>query len=527
MERLRTVVLGMFGATLDRGRGPQRWTSWRPSLGLCTQEDLVVDRFELLHSLRDTASAEQLAADIHQASPETDVRTHVLPLTDAWDFEQVFAALHDFARGYTFDLEAERYLIHITTGTHVMQICFFLLTESRHFPGVLVQTSPPTKGEALAGRYALIDLDLSKYDVLARRFAAEQAEGLSFLKSGIDTRDPAFNRLIAEIEQVAVRSRAPILLSGPTGAGKSQLAQQIYALKKARRQLAGPLVEVNCATLRGDGAQSALFGHVRGAYTGAQQAREGFLRRADGGVLFLDEIGELGLDEQAMLLRAVEQRRFLPVGADAEVESDFQLIAGTNRDLRAAVRAGRFREDLLARIDLWTWRLPGLAERRADIEPNLDFELRRAGEGLGVQLTMNREARRLFLRFAATAPWPANFRDLAAAVLRMGTLAPAGRIDEATAQGEIARLERAWAEPEKDDGLTTLLGEKANEIDGFDRVQLAEVVRICQQSATLAEAGRRLFSASRAQRTTHNDGDRLRKYLAKFELTFAEVSPGR
>src|SRR5262249_21144841 len=116
---------------------------------------------------------------------------------------------------------------------------------------------------------------------------------------------------------------------GPTGAGKSQLARRIYELKVARHQIAGAFVDVNCATLRGDAAMSTLFGHRKGAFTGAVQDRPGLLRAADGGLLFLDEIGELGLDEQAMLLRAVEEKRFLPVGADKEVASDFRLIAGT------------------------------------------------------------------------------------------------------------------------------------------------------------------------------------------------------
>src|SRR5439155_20463350 len=183
------------------------------------------------------------------------------------------------------------------------------------------------------------------------------------------------NRLIERIEHVAIASKAPLLLMGPTGAGKSQLARRIYELKKARHQISGPFVEVNCATLRGDAAMSALFGHVKGAFTGAVQSRPGLLRTADKGVLFLDEIGELGLDEQAMLLRAVEDRTFFPVGSDKEVKSEFQLIAGTNRNLGGRVKSGEFREDLLARINLWTFALPGLRERPEDIAPNLQFEL--------------------------------------------------------------------------------------------------------------------------------------------------------
>ena len=193
-----------------------------------------------------------------------------------------------------------------------------------------------------------IDLDLSRYDKIAQRFRHEQADTLAFLKSGIATRSAAFNALIERLERVAGRSRAPLLLVGPTGAGKSFLARRVYELKRQRQRLGGRFVEVNCATLRGDAAQSALFGRVRGAFTGAQSERPGLLRAADGGLLFLDEIAELGLDEQAMLLKAVEEKRFFPLGSDRESGSDFQLIAGTNRALRRCVADGRFREDLLA-----------------------------------------------------------------------------------------------------------------------------------------------------------------------------------
>src|SRR6185312_5683003 len=142
---------------------------------------------------------------------------------DPWDFEEVYAKLHDFALGYPFAPEREDYLVHITTGTHVAQICMFLLTESRHFPARLLQ-SAPGRGGAGPGSTAVIDLDLSRYDRLASRVRAAQKEGLSFLKAGIETRNATYNRLIERIEQVAVGSRAPMLFVGPTGAGKSQLA---------------------------------------------------------------------------------------------------------------------------------------------------------------------------------------------------------------------------------------------------------------------------------------------------------------
>jgi transcriptional regulatory protein RtcR len=413
----------------------------------------------------------------------------------------------------------------------------FLLTESRYFPARLLQTAPPSAGmRGGPGSFAIIDLDLSKYDRIASRFYEEQREGLSFLKFGIDTRNAAYNRLIERVEHVALCSRDPILLTGPTGSGKSHLAKRIFELKKARRQVEGELVELNCATVRGDGAMSALFGHVRGAFTGAVGERAGMLKKAHGGVLFLDEIGELGPDEQAMLLRALEQGSFYPVGSDREVKSEFQLIAGTNRDLFREVSAGNFREDLLARIDVWTFRLPGLAERPEDIEPNLDYELAFRSRAMNKNLTFSREARAQFLAFAtsAEATWPANFRDFSAAIRRMATLAPGGRIGSDEVTEEIARLRDHFSRAKPttttasmadSTGLSTrYLGPaKAAELDPFDRIQLEEVLRVCLESKSLSDAGRRLFAVSRTHKKTPNDADRLRKYLARFELEWGEL----
>ncbi|RKH47228.1 RNA repair transcriptional activator RtcR [Corallococcus sicarius] len=529
----RTVVIGMLGTTLDTGTGTQRWTRWRPTVALCQQEDLVVHRLELLHPPRVTSLAKVIQEDIAQVSPETQVRLTSLDIRDPWNLEETYGALLDHVRAHPFHPEEEDYLVHITTGTHIAQICMFLLVESRLIPGRLVQTSPGNAGSRSAsGTHTLIDLDLSNYDTLAARFRQQQREGLSFLKSGIDTHNAAFNRLIERIEQVAVQSRAPLLLTGPTGAGKSQLAKRIYALKKSRNQVVGPFVDLNCATLRGDGAMSTLFGHVKGSFTGAVGDRPGLMRQANGGVLFLDEIGELGADEQAMLLRALEDKRFLPVGADKEAESDFQLIAGTNRDLQLDVERGRFREDLLARINLWTFRLPALRERPEDIAPNLQFELDQASQALGTRVTMSKEAQEHFLRFATSpeARWNGNFRDLNAAVLRMSTLAAGGRMTREVVDEELERLRTQWrpagaAASAHDDVLAQVLGPaRAAELDRFDRVQLADVVGVCRSARSLSDAGRTLFAQSRAQKKSVNDADRLRKYLARFGLGWADVN---
>ena len=528
---MKNVVIGILGTNLDSGKFEARWQKWRPSVAMVQHEELLIDRFELLVEPQDQETAEQVTADIASVSPETTVRIHELNLADPWDFDEVFARLLDFSRNYPFKVEEETYLLHMTTGTHVEQICLFLLAESRHFPARLLQTSPPPRNNIGAARFRIIDLDLSKYDALVTRFAQQQQEGLSFLKSGIETRNVRFNRLIEQIETVAIASRSPLLIMGPTGAGKSRLARRIYELKLARGQLRGAMVEVNCATLSGDQAMSSLFGHVKGAFTGASGARPGLLKTADQGILFLDEIGELGLDEQSLLLRAFEEKRFLPVGSDREVESDFQLIAGTNRDLKQSVQQKTFREDLLARINLWTFHLPGLKDRPEDIAPNLDYELERCSGDMGRKITINKEARQQFLEFAesAEAIWSANFRDLNAAVVRMATLSPSGRITRQEVDAEMNRLRMAWSpglsEFDEPELLNEVLGpDRLKTIDLFDQAQLAAVIKICRESRHLSDAGRRLFNVSRLEKKQANDADRLRKFLARFNLTWSDVS---
>ena len=533
------TVISFLGTQLDRpGRG-DRWDSWRPNVSMCMHDDLLISRLVVLTETKFGKLYNQVAEDIATVSPETVVEKHTVSMRDPWDFEEVFDVLLSVANDLNLDPEQNDVLVHMTTGTHVAQICLFLLTETRHFPARLLQTGPRGTSNAnsgKAGTWQIIDLDMSRFDRLAKRFAQEHQQGESLLKSGIQTRNASFNQLITQVERVAPLSTAPMLLMGPTGAGKSQLAKQIFELKKQRHQVLGPFVEVNCATIRGDGAHSTLFGHKRGSFTGATADRAGLLRAANTGLLFLDEIGELGLDEQAMLLRALEEKRFLPLGSDKEAESDFQLIAGTNRDLGTAVMQGTFREDLLARINLWTYRLPGLRDRIEDLEPNIDYELMRYSAKVGQRVHFAAEARRRYLEFATSSAgqWCGNFRDLNGSMTRLCTLADAGRITEADVRGEITRLEADWTRGETtatataeldDDLLEEVLGStRVEQLDRFDRVQLAEVIRISRRHRSLSAAGRELFAASRTRRASTNDTDRLRKYLAKFDLDFATIT---
>lgn len=572
---MKTAVIGFLGTTLDNGFNERRWQRWRPTVSLCLHDDLLIDELHLLYSSRDQRLFDIVKADIALVSPKTQVFGHHLGLTDPWDFAEVYAQLYDFVTEFDFD-DRVHYLLHLTTGTHVAQICWFLLVEAGFIPANLLQTSPCPKPEQTnpQGRYQVIDLDVSRYDSLRARFEAEKVQHWQTLQANLITKNTDYQTLITDIEKVATRSTAPILLIGATGAGKSQLATQIYAIKKDKfaqskvshrddHQGLGAFVEVNCATLRGDTAMSVLFGHVKGAFTGAASNREGLLKSADGGVLFLDEIGELGLDEQAMLLTALEEQRFYPLGSDAPVHVSFQLMAGTNKDLRQAVADGEFRADLFARLNTWTFFLPSLKDRLEDLPANIDYELARLGSEQQHQYRFEAEARQLYEDFATSseATWQGNFRDLTASMIRLTTLADGKVIGVADVMAEIERLSHLWAIPNQhhSDQINSLssvgqpfsgtdantfelctpkqlevehyqllkkyLDESTlNELDPFDASQLAYVIEVCKSHKNQASAGRSLYAKSRTKLKNPNDSDRLRKYLMKFGLTFNDVT---
>lgn len=532
----KNIVFSFLGNVLDqRGKGKKRWTRWRPTIDICNHPEWPIYRLELIYHTQDRKLLEEIILDIKTIAPDTQVNPIPVQIQDPWDFEEVYTCLLDIAKNYTFNNEQENYYLNITTGTHVMQICWFLLAESRFYPARLLQSSPPARPSASpenfaaepitnpplcpSGQINIIDLNLNRYDQILTRFQQYATQATELLKSGIATKNRHYNQLISEIEQVASRSHAPILLCGPTGAGKSFLARQIYRLKLNQHQITGQFVEINCATLSSDNAMSTLFGHIKGAYTGASLGRNGLLRQADNGVLFLDEIGELGLDEQAILLKAIEEKQFYPLGADKLVSSNFQLIAGTNKDLKQAIIHGTFREDLYARINLWSYQLPGLAERKEDIEPNIDFELARFAQEYGTMPRFNQQSRDRYIQFAtsAMATWPGNFRELTASITRMATLSIQGNITQEQVENEIQRLQIHWQQVTFSDALIPA------EIDEFDRYQLEKVIEVCRKSRTLSEAGRYLFAVSRAQKQRANDADRLKKYLAKFDLSWEQI----
>lgn len=520
------IGFGFLGTTLDKGFGPGRWERWRPTVDLLRHEDFAFDQFVLLYSISHTRLAELLTKDLELISPQTEIQLESLAFQDPWDFEEVYTKLYDYLESYEFEPDNNQYYFHITTGTHVTQICSFLLTESHHFPGKLIQVHPSWGKNSEPGRYTIFDLDLSRYDEINQRFERKREEAYDFLKAGIQTKNRQFNQQIELIDKVSTLSTEPLLLMGATGVGKSALARRIYELKRQRQKLKGELLELNCATVRGDGVMSALFGHRKGAFTGAFESRTGLLKQAHNGVLFLDEVSELGMDEQSMLLRAIEEKTFFPLGSDKPVHSDFQLIAGANQDLREQVHLGKFREDLLARINLWTFELPALIDRREDIAANVDYELLKFSKKTAQNFRFNKEAKEKYLGFALSeqATWNANFRDLNASIVRMCTLSESGIINTQVVDQEIDRLLFNWESTSipklclAQRCLTAHTEIDWNELDLFEQIQLREVVEVVRRSPSLKLAGAKLFNKTRERNSKFNDSDRIRKYLLKYGL---------
>ena len=533
----KNVIFSIFGTKLDvvsqnRGKFEKRWERWRPTVSIAQRPDTFpVDELIILGTEKDQQLVTLVKDDIESINSEGKCSVQLMDFESPWDLVSTYLEFRNYVEQYTFDRDTN-YYFHINTGSHMQQIVIFLLTESRTFPGKLLQTSPPQEGSNLPG-HQIINLDLSKYDEIAARFSEVQIAGEEFLKAGILTQNKDFNTLIQQIEKVASRSKDPMLITGPTGAGKSKLAARIFSLKEQRNLVSGEFVQTNCATLFGENAMSTLFGHKKGAYTGALDKRDGLLKRADKGLLFLDEIADLSLESQAILLRAIENKVFLPLGADIEERSDFQLIAGTNKDLRAEVRKGNFRSDLFARINLWIYRLPGLSERREDIEPNLEFELTRYQADNGKRISFNKEAKDKYLDFALSnnAVWSANFRDLNASMIRMATLSEDGRIKPEDVDDEVNKLTYLWEQDEDVDShknneveLSSYFSETVlDEIDFIEIVQLKEIVKACLKSNTGADAARLLYNKSRLKKAKSNDSHRMKVVLARYGTTFEEI----
>ncbi len=272
-------------------------------------------------------------------------------------------------------------------------------------------------------------------------------------------------RLLGMVERVADKD-VTVLIRGETGTGKELIASLVHAQS---RRASGPFVRFNCAAIPAELAESVLFGHVRGAFTGAQAPTRGYFGEADGGTLVLDEVGELSAGAQAILLRALQDGEIQRVGSPRPEKVDTRLIASTNRDLLAEVRAGRFREDLYYRLRVVELVVPNLTERRLDI-PDLAEELtRRCANRFG--LDGLRLSPKLLERLA-NAPWPGNVRQLENTITHLAALSNGGTIEADAFEPETPTSESL--RPGEDAGETANEPSLREQVNAFERKLLAK-----------------------------------------------------
>jgi DNA-binding NtrC family response regulator len=309
-----------------------------------------------------------------------------------------------------------------------------------------------------------------------------EAAGAEPAAEGPVARDPAMLALLARATQFA-RAEASVLIAGESGTGKEVLARHIHA---ASRRARGPFVALNCAALPESLLESELFGHEKGAFSGAVAARRGKFEQAEGGTLLLDEIGEMDLRLQAKILRVIQEREIDRLGGTAPVRVDVRLLAATNRDLATEVAAGRFREDLFFRLNVVALRIPPLRDRPADILPLAEHFCARYARANGVPA---RPLGPLARHSLLTHPWPGNVRELENAMHRAVLLADGREIGPEAIEltppraAETAALPTpSGAEPAKN-RVAPLVGRRMEEVE---RDLILETLSHCLGNRTRA-----------------------------------------
>jgi DNA-binding NtrC family response regulator len=312
--------------------------------------------------------------------------------------------------------------------------------------------------------------------------ADEPADLEAARTSGLATLVPSLSRELAALAQVA-RSTVPVCIHGETGTGKEVAARSLHAL--AGRS--GAFVAINCGALPPNLVESELFGHKKGAFSGAVEDRPGLVKSADGGTLFLDEIGDLPLPSQAAFLRVLQEREVVPVGGHKPVKVDIRLVSATHHDLDAQVARGEFRGDLYARLSGFTLRLPPLRQRREDLGLLVGELLRREVPERGGEVAFTGAAARALYRY----DWPFNVRELGKALAAAVALA-GGRLIDVEQLPAALRGEGGAIPPSLDD-------EPSAPLDGEDAARREELLALLERHRGNVSQVAREMSRARMQ----------------------------
>jgi two-component system response regulator FlrC len=314
--------------------------------------------------------------------------------------------------------------------------------------------------------------------------AVRQSAGGTVLTWGAPTMAP----VVTALRKVAA-THATVLLLGESGTGKEVAARAVHDWSDRSQ---GPFVAVNCAALTETLLESELFGHEKGAFTGAVVQRRGRIELAQGGTFFLDEVGELKAELQAKLLRVLQERRFERVGGTRTLEADVRWVAATNRDLGAMIAKGEFREDLYHRLAVFPIRLPALRERREDLAPLASVLLRKVGEELGrPDLELSPAAASRLVHFA----WPGNVRELRNVIERAVILS----------EGRVIETQHLWLE-------TSGAPADSAPAEQVPDKTLEQLEKMAIEQAISLEGGNRKRAAARLGIGLRTLYDKLRRY---------------
>ena len=336
------------------------------------------------------------------------------------DYEDIFRELSK----KVFEIEKENkdknpeYFILTDSGTPQMQTCWFLLAASNLFKAHLIQGIPPKfSGGVYKSRE--INLKYKDFPIVLRPPEIDKLKKILLEEHKIEgaLKDNLIGseKIFLQAKQSAMQASKydiSVLLLGDSGTGKELFARLIHNNSTRKDK---PFISVNCATINIQIAESELFGHKRGAFTGAINDKSGYFTIADGGTIFLDEIGDLPLELQPKLLRVLESGLYVPVGDTKEKKTDVRVIAATNKNLYNLVKTGEFRRDLFERLNQFAIKLPSLAERKNDIPLLINYFLNEWNVKYNENKTISEEV----LPFLLAYPWPGNIRELRNTIMYM------------------------------------------------------------------------------------------------------------
>lgn len=340
-----------------------------------------------------------------------------ISLSSPIDYASIYAEVAKHLKAIGLPRQDVELTFHLSPGTPAMASIWIMLAKTR-FPAKLIQTS---KEHGLQ----TVDFPFDLASDFLPEFLQRSSERIGRLADGPTESSPQFSKILhrstAVSRQIQLARRiavhdVPVLILGETGTGKELFAEAICA---ASERAGKPFVAINCGAISPELANSELFGHIKGAFTGATNSRKGHFQEAHGGTLFLDEVGDLPLESQVRLLRALQAKEVTPVGDSRPVQVDVRIVAATHRDLLADVSSGRFREDLFHRLAVGIVHLPPLRERDGDIELLAETFLNQInsdarGKPEAQEKKISENARKLLLLH----PWPGNIRELYHSLLR-------------------------------------------------------------------------------------------------------------